>query len=264
VLLSRPNHDPTLHVETVNDKDGFIANVWRSLRFSPDEVAHWCDWPVNHADLIARIKVLITNEENLLENLCKDDTWHDTKIAGYWIWAASQWIGSGLTCPNARPHLSNAGMGVQEPYNTNIYKWFRELSERLRNVRVVCGDWKRVCGGKWQSKLGTCGIFFDPPYSDTDRDIGVYHKDDTSVSLEVARWAIDRGNDPLYRIVICGYDSEHAILDDAGWRRMLWKTGGGYGNTKQTDKKSRGQNNRKREVIWFSPHCINSELGLQL
>lgn len=88
VLLQRPDYDPKNHTETINDKDGFIANVWRSLQFNPDEVAKYCDWPVNHADLSARRKRLIENEGYLLENLIVDDEWHDAKLAGYWIWAA--------------------------------------------------------------------------------------------------------------------------------------------------------------------------------
>jgi site-specific DNA-adenine methylase len=47
VLLARP-HEPK--VETVNDLDGLIANFWRATKAAPDEVAHWCDWPVNEAD----------------------------------------------------------------------------------------------------------------------------------------------------------------------------------------------------------------------
>ncbi len=55
VLLKRPKPKIAGKVyEIVNDRDGFIANVWRSIIFSPDEVAKWCDWPINHADLTAR------------------------------------------------------------------------------------------------------------------------------------------------------------------------------------------------------------------
>lgn len=114
VLLNRPGYDPTIHNETINDKDGFIANVWRSIQLSPDDTAQWCDWPVNHADLCARRKVLLKNEERLLENLVADDQWHDPKIAGYWIWASSCWIGSGLTRPNAIPDISDGGSGVHK------------------------------------------------------------------------------------------------------------------------------------------------------
>ena len=53
VLLARPNFNPQKHVETINDKDGFVCNVWRALQADPDAVAKICDWPVNHADLCA-------------------------------------------------------------------------------------------------------------------------------------------------------------------------------------------------------------------
>lgn len=32
VLLARPKWDPQRHTETVNDADGAIANVWRSVQ----------------------------------------------------------------------------------------------------------------------------------------------------------------------------------------------------------------------------------------
>src|SRR3990167_7757596 len=105
VLLARPNFDPSKHVETICDKDGFVCNVYRSIQFSPDETAKWCEWPVNHADLSARKMRLIREENYLLENLTKNDKWHDPELAGYWIWAASCWIGSGLTRTGARPYL---------------------------------------------------------------------------------------------------------------------------------------------------------------
>jgi DNA adenine methylase len=273
VLLARPNYNPTEHIETINDKDGFVANVWRSLQFSPDETARWCDWPVNHADLVARKAALLKNENTLLEGLLTDDQWHDPVMAGYWIWAASCWIGSGLTCPtqipllssggggvhklSKRPRIGSGGVGVQEPYNTNIYQWFRKLSERLRNVRVVCGDWTRVCGGNWQNKIGICGVFFDPPYGIDDRVVGVYGKhDSTTVAGDVNKWCIERGKLPDYRIVLTGYEENMNLVADYGWRYERWKTFGGYANTAGTNN-SRGQENRKREVIYYSPYCIN-------
>jgi DNA adenine methylase len=290
VLLSRPDYEPSKHYETVNDKDGFIANVWRGLRFAPDDVAEWCDWPVNHADLMARRMELIKNEDRLLENLVADSEWFDPKLAGYWIWAASCWIGSGLTRKNAipnsskpngvhkrsivngkRPHLivkkgvhkrslvsgqiphlgSKRGVGK----SVNIYEWFNLLSERLRNVQVVCGDWNRVCGGNWQDGNGTVGIFFDPPYSATDRDVGVYHHDCTTIAQDIGAWSLIRGAKESYRIIIAGYDGEHPQLEAAGWTKQGWKAQGGYGN--QGD--GQGKANRHREMLWFSPHCLTTE-----
>ena len=312
VLLARPDHDPSVHVESICDKDGFIANAWRSIKYSPDETAKYCDWPVIHADLSARKKVLIENEERLLENLIADDEWHDAKLGGYWIWAASCWIGSGLTSPSQIPHLSDAGMGVHKisqiphladagmgvhkiskiphlgnagkgvhkiskiphlgnagkgeevdldsPYNTNIYAWFRALAERLRYVRIVNGDWKRICGGNWQNKLGPVGIFCDPPYAVADRDQNVYHHDDTtSVAHEVREWCIERGKLESYRIVLAGYE-EHEELLLHGWTAQNWKAQGGYGSTKRNaDSKAIGSENAKREILYFSPHCLNNK-----
>jgi hypothetical protein len=309
-------------METVNDKDGFVANVWRSLQFSPDETAKWCDWPVNHADLIARKATLIKNEDMLLENLCKDDSWHDPKLAGYWIWAASCWIGSGLTCPGQipyisdggtgvhaigqiphighggrgvhstgkRPHISDGGKGVhstgkiphisnggkgvhaigqiphighggtgvQEPYKTTIFTHFRQLAERLRYVRVVCGDWERICGGNWQNKCGMCGIFFDPPYAGDDRRSDIYQHDSSTVALDVLKWCIERGGGKDYRIVLAGY-SEHDELASHGWHKQSWQANGGFAN--QGSKDSQGKINKKKETLWFSPHCLGKKQG---
>jgi hypothetical protein len=65
VLLARPS---TPKVETVNDKDGLIANFWRAVKAAPDEVARWADWPVNEADLHARHQWLVA-QAPLLERL---------------------------------------------------------------------------------------------------------------------------------------------------------------------------------------------------
>lgn len=277
VLLARPNFDPQRHVETVNDADGHIANVWRSLQQDPDEVAKWCDWPVNHADLIARKKRLNLNTDDLLERLCADDEYYNPKLAGYYIWAACCWIGRGLNRPTQttqiphlsdagngvhakgqRPHLSNAGSGVQEPYNPNIYAWFRQLSERLRYVRVVCGDWKRVCGGNWQHQPGRpLGMFFDPPYGiKANRASHIYSTDSLTVADDVREWCRTRAHRPDYRIVLAGYYEEHETLLEEGWSVFRWSARGGYSSTARNGNETRGKTNRHREALFFSPRCV--------
>lgn len=272
VLLARPGYKQGM-IETVNDSDGFICNVWRSLQFSPDETARWCDWPVNHADLTARKSELLKNEDMLLENLIADPEWHDAKLAGYWIWAASCWIGSGLTregqiphivhggkgvhALGQRPHISDGGVGVHTRYNTNLYDWFRMLSERLRYVRVVCGDWTRVCGGNWQTKLGVCGMYFDPPYGVTDRHAKIYHHDSTDVAKDVLAWVKERGVSPEYRIVLSGYEEYEELLS-CDWRGQNWKANGGYGNSGD----GQGKKNSHREMLYFSPHCLIGQPNL--
>lgn len=270
VLLSRRNFNADKYDEIVNDKDGFIANVWRGLQHDPDEVAKWCDWPVNHADLCARKKRLIENESRLLENLIANDEWYDAKLAGYWIWAASCWIGSGLTRPGQVPELRD-GKGVfgvvQIPKNDNVkgvnqsaglYTWFAALSTRLRRVKVVCGDWNRVCGGNWQDSQGTCGMFFDPPYGVKDRDTTVYHHDSVDVAKDVMAWCAKRGAMRSYRIVLAGYEEYETLVHDHGWTAEAWKANGGYGN--MGSGKTAGKENRHRETLYFSPHCHRERL----
>jgi len=293
--------------EAVCDKDGFIANVWRGIQFAPDEVARWCDWPINHADLCARRTELIKNEERLLENLIADPNWYDAVLAGYWVWAASCWIGSGLTRPNGGPYLSKAengitslgkrpqltgftdkgvcaagkrpdlkmdclgkgvhaeqvplldhGKGICAARSERIYSWMRELSNRLRNVRVVCGDWSRVCGGNWQDNNGSCGMFFDPPYGVTDRDTDVYHHDSTDVAAAVNAWVLQRGRRETYRIVLAGYREEHHNLLAHGWTERTWKANGGYGNQSKSGGR-KGNQNKNREALFFSPHCVQQQ-----
>lgn len=288
VLLNRPHYPfKDLRYEIINDKDGFISNVWRAIQFAPQETAKICDWPINHADLSARKRYLCNHEADLLKKLIADPEYFDVKIAGYWIWAASCWIGSGLTRFNAIPVL-NQNKGVnsigQRPdiinnhgvhsicqiprlsHNIgvnsldNIYSFFDKLSARLRHVKVVCGDWTQVCGGNWQdidtSTSGGVGIFFDPPYGVDDRDNKLYNCESKTVSLDVESWCAERGNKPSYKIVIAGYESEYKSLVNAGWKTYQWSANGGYGNTGN----GQGNKNRHRETLFISPHCFKNEL----
>lgn len=91
VLLARPHAART---ETVNDLDCYLSNFWRAVQAAPDEVARFADWPVNEADLHARHLWLVTQSE-FQERMKRDPEYFDAKIAGWWVWGISQWIGSG-------------------------------------------------------------------------------------------------------------------------------------------------------------------------
>jgi site-specific DNA-adenine methylase len=91
VLLGRP-HEP--RCETVNDLDCYLSNFWRAVSWQPEEVAKWSDWPVNEADLHARHKWLVKREE-FRKQMRENPDFCDAKIAGWWVWGISQWIGSG-------------------------------------------------------------------------------------------------------------------------------------------------------------------------
>jgi len=42
-----------------------------------------------------------------------------------------------------------------------------------------------------------------------------------------------------------------------GWRAETWKAQGGYANTASSE--SLGKENRQREMLYFSPHCLRAQ-----
>lgn len=330
VLLGRPSEPK---IETVNDLDCWISNFWRALKSDPEQVAHWADWPVNETDLHAR-HLWLVNRLEFREKMKTDPEYLDAKIAGWWVWGISQWIGSGWCSglnsrdnkpfadgrlaheriPNLkgdrgvtpkRPHLSNhgGGMGVhggrkrprlgndhgrgvlnarvpnqlpdlsgdggaagrsihasafQRDYgSTGLHEWLGKLSDRLRRVRVCCGDWKRILGPAPTTCIGTTAVFLDPLYAVQDRS-DVYGEESRDLSHEVRAWAIENGENPELRIALCGYDGEHSM--PSTWTEVAWKANGGFANQKV--ERTRGKENAQRERIWFSPYCLSRQQGL--
>jgi hypothetical protein len=147
-----------------------------------------------------------------------------------------------------RPHLYNPGGVARE---MDLSAWFEALRERLRRVRVVCGDWSRVTSPTVTTLNGVTGVFLDPPYAMEERD-RCYSTDSETAAAECARWALERGTDPLLRIALCGYEGAGDDLLAAGWTEYTWRPHGGYAYLGQ----GRGRVNKNRERIWFSPHCL--------
>jgi DNA adenine methylase len=274
VLLSRPHDAQT---ETVNDADGLLSNFWRAVKADPDAVAYHADWPVNENDLHARHSWLVGQKDSLQSRLEGDPDYFDTKIAGWWVWGCACWIGSGW-CSGEGPwqvqevdgmrklvHVGDQGRGVNRkrvtiagpaggcaplPENEDLCAYFRQLCDRLRRVRVCCGDWTRVMGESVTIKHGMTGILLDPPYADTaNRDNRLYRVDSETVAHAVREWAIENGDNPLMRIALCGYEGEHIMPES--WECFAWNAGQGFGG----QAKERTENG-KRERIWFSPACI--------
>lgn len=273
VLLGRPHPPGT---ETVNDLDCYLANFFRALQANPDGVAYWADWPVNEADLLARHKWLITQAE-FRGRMRSEPEFYDVKIAGWWVWGLCSWIGhgwcqqesqqlphlgdAGMGINRKLPHLGSAGMGINRklPHlgdagrGEMIRCYFAELSNRLRMVRVACGDWTRVLGESVTVKHGLTGVFLDPPYSSSEHSLTYSAHSD--VGAEVRQWALENGEHPLLRIALCGYEGEHDMPET--WRCLAWKARGGYGS----QGNGRGRENARRERVWFSPHCLQPDQG---
>jgi DNA adenine methylase len=285
VLLGRPGG--AIGNETVNDLDGLVANFWRSVSRSPEATAEWADHLVNENDLHARHAWLLGELPTLRPRLEGDPEWHDPKIAGWWVWGVSCWIGSGFCSGDGpwvvdenrqlvhlgngqgvnrqRVHLGNNGQGVNRQRVhlgdngqgvNRLLPWFSALSERLRRVRICSGDWARVCGPSVTFKHGMTAVFLDPPYADTaERTVDLYREDCEQVAHAVREWAIANGENPLLRIALCGYDGEHQM--PASWAMYRWSAGDGFGG--QAEERT---GNGDREVIWFSPACLSAKQGI--
>jgi len=260
VLLNRPTKP---RLETVNDKDCFIANFFRAVQQDVDAVIKYADWPVNGADLWARNKWLCGMAENLIE----DPDFCDPKVAGWWVWGQGCWIGSGWACSNKmsrpdltpkgihriRPHLGRP-MGVTREEEVGLY--LKALWKRMRYVRVCCGDWEQICNPDVMAYAGMTGVLFDPPYSEeADRDNHIYREEDLAVAHRVREWCLANADNKNIRIALCGYEEEHKMPDD--WEVLVWRAGGGGATKADTPAKR----NRLRERIWFSPSCLKPQRG---
>ncbi len=302
VLLARPHQAQT---ETVNDADHFLVNFWRAVQAEPDAVARHADWPVSEADLQGRHYWLVTEGRERIA-ACSGDTGHyDAQVAGWWLWGACAWIGSGWCSGEGPwswsgkewqrvnrqlphfgdggqgvnrqlPHFGDGGQGVnrQLPHfgdggrgvnrklphlgdggrGKYISTWMHDIADRIRHVRIACGDWSRVCGNSVTWRHGMTGIFLDPPYGVEDRAT-VYSQDCRSVASKARDWAVAAGRRDDMRIAFAGYAGEHEFPAD--WSEWKWKAKGGYGSQGDSD----GRANAKRETIWFSPACLSNEPG---
>lgn len=288
MLLAAPDGK---RVETINDADGFVANFWRAVASDPDAVAHHADWPCNEVDLEARHAWLVNRADRLRWQL-EDPEFYDAKIAGWWVWGACNWIGSGWcagTGPHhtngarlydARqlphlgdagrginrklPHLGNAGQGInrklphlsagrgEHPRSAFIGEWMRRLAERMRDVRVACGDWERVVKDSVTTRHGLTGVFLDPPYTKGAMDYAAGGVG-TDLPMQVQAWCQGHGDDALLRIALCGHAGEHDALLNAGWFTGTWTARKGYAVSTEA------RQNSKDETVWFSPHCIRSQ-----
>lgn len=291
VLLARPDsHSWWERVETINDKDALLCNFFRAVRDNPYDVAEHADWPVNESDLHARHWWLVNETADLRAELEGDPYFYNSEFAGWWLWGICAWLGPGWgedggpwdviegefvrvgamkgRTTRQMPHLMSAGRGilapsalppinhdlVKETWSDHVHDVMKRLQNRLRRVRVTCGDWSRVCNPGVTTVNGVTGMVLDPPYSQSERATNIYAQDgDEEPGKDALSWAIEAGEDPMYRIAFCGYEGEHVFPDS--WQPFRWKANGyGYVNADA---------NAARETVWFSPHCLSSERSLQ-
>ncbi|QLQ16121.1 MAG: DNA adenine methylase [Micropruina sp.] len=286
VLLARPAFTGR-RVETINDADGWLVNTWRAIQHDPASVASHALGPVSEIDYHARLAWLQERRTPELPAWLEGDPEaFDAKAAGWWLYVLSCGIGDpfgpgpwrviegALTDTRKLPHLGDAGKGINRelphlgdagqginrklPHLGDAGKgdlgrlsaYLQALADRLRRVRITCGDWRRVCTPS-VTRAGCGGdggraIFLDPPYA-TSGDLYAHKDGHQTVAAEVRDWCTSREAQGLL-LALCGYDDEHNDLLNAGWSVIKGKSGSGAGYSTRSD-------NGRRERIWLSPEC---------
>ncbi len=195
VLLGNPNPPST---ETINDLDCYLANFWRAVSADPDAVAAFADQPVNEADLHARHQWLV-NRAEFRERMKSDPDYFDAKIAGWWVWGISCWIGGGwCKITGRRPERRRpAGktMAVQQKMPAAYY-------------RGSCGVHAYSPGRSPDiNAQGSRGVHGQMPRADAQGDFGALADTDLSMWFDGLRNRLRRAR------VICG-----------DWSRVLTPT----------------------------------------
>lgn len=249
VLLNRPIVQ-TRHIETVNDMDALLVNFWRAAKFHPRKLAKAADYPVSELDLHARHSWLVGQRQEIQDRIREAKAWCDPRVAAWWAWGISQWIGGGwcdiAKLSHSRPSVGDGGRGMHrrsegESHGEYLRRYFNRLTKRLERVNVLCGDWARLVTPSSIPKSGVTGVFLDPPYTGkSGRLKRLYAKDDLAVGDQVRDWAVENGDNPKLRIALCGYDGEYRM--PRSWKVFEWK--------------SQGSRSGHKERIWFSPHCL--------
>lgn len=280
VFLARPGGAG--RVETVNDADGLLINWWRAVAADPAAVAAWADWPVSEADLSARHLWLVGRRESISAKLQADPVFCDVQAAGWWVWGACAWIGGGwcsgegpwtssgeeLTkegegagITRCLPHLGDAGQGINRR-TVSTAEWFSQLRNRLRKVRVACGDWQRVIGQRAiegatgargeAAKRITAGVYLDPPYPEGWAGGVKYAGEDARGAVElwqdVKAAALDLATRGV-RVVVSGYSGTWDGLP-CDWTERAWHASQGYAVSNAQSR---------REVLWCSPACVGAQ-----
>jgi DNA adenine methylase len=197
ILLARP-HEP--RIETANDRDVYLANFWRATQKDPLKVARYADWPVNEADLQARHHWL-SRRQAFREKMLTDPHYCDAKIAGWWVWGISQWIGSGWC---ARPEWTHRGQGGRAPRGLHRIK------------RPMLNHSGRGVVQAQMPRLSESNGVHRRPHLSSNGTMGIH-----SITNDIREW-LEALADRLRRVRVCCHD----------WRRVLtpsctWKLGGG-------------------------------------
>lgn len=250
VFLGRPAV-PKNCIEVINDFDCMVTNLWRAISADAAEVARRASLPMNELEIAARRNALSGSREFLRKFIIDNPYNYNETLAGMWLYGQLNFLGDNFASERADrfsskvPRFTHARSNDEE----KLFRAMRNVMSRIRNTRILCGDWKR-CLGNWIYEQ-TTAVFLDPPYEDYEK----YYLDgaNRTISGDVEEWCADNGEKA--RIVLCGYEGEHDGLLEIGWRKEKWTAGCGYG--------TKNNENRHMERLFVSPACAEKETAQQ-
>lgn len=275
VLLNRPEWH-TGYTETVNDKDGWLVNAWRSIKLSPKETAELCLNPVSAIDYRAQQAWLQEKREDFVPWLEGHPEHHDPKLAAWWLNVQStsvnmpfkqgKWhrVDGKLRATQKSPlgidrttiHQSSTGKGINRGSllngnkKQNLEQWFNALSERLLRVRITNSDYmSQLTKATLITDVNPSrvGLYLDPPYDGYTDRYAINRGKTPTISADLDEWLtteavpwIEQG----LRVIISGYGTEHDGLLDHGWGKLImFKTANTQANNRDD----------KVDSLWFSP-----------
>ena len=161
----------------------------------------------------------------------------------------------GPRTPQKIPIIHNNGVGIHRPgTRADLYPFMESIGERLRGVRIVCGDWSRVVKPAVTTNHGQTALLLDPPYSSEGQNpCNIFAQADTTIAQRVREWCAANGANPDYRIALCGHGHEHTELEALGWTPVKLNGTNGYSHSRED---SVAAQLAKSETIWFSPWCV--------
>jgi len=258
-VLNRPHALAHTQTEVVNDRDGYLINLWRAIQHAPHELAERTRTVRSGVDMVAYSRLLQRNQD-ALEALQDDIDFYDVKMALAYLYVMTLRIGSSSVLSYNRPKFFHSGAvnGVWTlPYNDRI-QYFEWLSERLMRVTIHCHDWQVIMDskatiglhGKGHGWANTIGIILDPPYTHHSRTKRLYRIDD-NIAPQVREVAIHYGAIENLRVVLCGLDGEHDKFMPADWVKIGWQGKNGFRKSQKAG-----------EIMWFSPYCLKDQARL--
>ena len=241
ILLRPTTSFPTSSRETINDNDAMIANFFRSLKIAPEEVFENAEDPPIEVELVARQRAIVEGRDRL-QKMLVDVNFCDPKLAGWFMYCRAHAVRprSKSNKPELDKPSFHAGGMLSKKRRDNGLEEVTAFKERLRDVRICFGDYKRllVDAEVKVPKAHIVAILADPPY----RKTGTMYAEKQFDHAPLLERCVELGRRENVRIALCGYWGDYTMPDD--WTVERW----------YPKKKS-------LETVWYSPACKHPEMS---